>query len=90
MACWYGDNVKGGSVVLVGSFGGILSWGVGRGLIWGCGWGGCVCSFAGYECWCRWGGAGFAVDGVGGSCACSVACARISCNGIVTVSDVPY
>jgi len=31
-----------GSIVLAGSFGSILSWRVGSGLIWGCGWGGCV------------------------------------------------
>jgi len=83
-------NVRVGSVVMVGSFGGVLSWREDGELIWGCDWGGFVCSFAGYECWCGCGGGGFAVGGVGVSCACIVAGARVSNNGIVPVGEVPY
>jgi hypothetical protein len=42
-------NVRVGSVVMVGSFGGVLSWREDGELIWGCDWVWLVWSFAGYE-----------------------------------------
>ena len=44
---WLGIVVWGGSVVLTGFLGGILSWRVCSGLFRGCGLGGCVGSFMG-------------------------------------------
>jgi len=47
MVCWRGIVVWGGSVVLTGSFGGMLSWRVGSGLFRGYGLGGWVCFLRG-------------------------------------------